>query len=114
MVKFIVQHLTQSSYHYLDVAEAKMLADDDRFIKEYEEDFLQEDDAANADVSSPVGGDLDAGDAGGSVEGAAAGANPDGTEDRLKHLQVYGLHIIVSPPSHVTKSTKRLDRFVGH
>ena len=65
--------------------------------------------ASAADASSGP----DAGNAGDIGEGAHDD-NADGTEDRLKHLQVYGLHIIVSPPSHVTKSTKRLDRFVGH
>ena len=109
MVKYIIQHLTTSSYHYLEMHEAKLLADNDQYIKVHDEEYFPEDDAT-ADASSPAGHDGDAGD---SVEGAA-GAKPDGTEDRLKHLQVYGLHIIVSPPSHVTKSTKRLDRFVGH
>ena len=106
MVRFIVNHLTTSSYHYLEWDEAKLLADNDEYIMEYdgEEGDATADAASAADASSAA----DAGDLG---EG---GDNADGTEDRLKHLQVYGLHIIVSPPSHVTKSTKRLDRFVGH
>ena len=109
MVKYIIQHLTTSSYHYLDYHEAKLLADNDQYIKEYDEEYLPEGDAtADAASATDACSAPDAGDLG------ESGDNADGTEDRLKHLQVYGLHIIVSPPSHVTKSTKRLDRFVGH